>query len=120
MNQVLTLYPSVSITRSLTLKISLKILWAASFIVLLFLLGFYIFQVNDLTKKIYSIQNYEDKLEELSFEAKNSEISFSTVNSLATLESQIQNLNLEKVNQIKYIKVLDSQVAKNTSSLPRP
>jgi hypothetical protein len=120
MSQVLAFYPSFPITRSRTFKINLKLFWIASFILLLFLMGFYIFQVNDITKKIYSIQKYEDRLGDLSFETENSEINFSSINSLAILESKIQNLNLEKVNQVKYIKVLDSQVAKISSQNPKP
>jgi len=91
-------------------KIGLKAFWILSFISIISLLIFYIFQVNAMIGETYLIQNYQRKIKELSQENKTLEINFSQANSLSTIESLVKNLNFEKVERIHYIQVLESQV----------
>lgn len=108
----LTLYPPIFI-KQLSLRLSPKIIWFLGFILALVLLVFYIFQVNLMTKEIYSIQNYQRKINDLSRENKILEINLSQQNSLSNIETLARGLNFEKVDKIRYIQVLESQVAKN-------
>ncbi|XOB41708.1 MAG: hypothetical protein ACKKMS_03260 [Candidatus Nealsonbacteria bacterium] len=91
-------------------KIGLKAFWILSFISIISLLIFYIFQVNAMIGETYLIQNYQRKIKELSQENKTLEINFSQANSLSTIETLVKNLNFEKVERIHYIQVLESQV----------
>jgi len=109
---ILALNPSVPVIRPLVLKrkFSLKAFWILSFISIISLLIFYIFQVNSMIRETYLIQNYQRKIKELSQENKTLEINFFQANSLSTIESLVKNLNFEKVERIHYIQVLESQV----------
>ena len=88
-----------------------KVFLTVTFISILALLVFYIFQVNTLTKETYLIQSCEEKLSQLSGENETLEVNFSKVNSLANIENYLQNQNFEKVSQVKYIHILESSVA---------
>lgn len=105
----LTLNPSISIGYRLTLN--LKVFWILSFISILALLAFYVFQVNALTQEIYFSQSYEKKANQLSQENRFLEINFSRANSLKNIESYVQAQNFEKIGKVEYIRVLESTVA---------
>ena len=94
-------------------KISLKFFWILSFISVISLLIFYIFQVNSMIGETYLIQNYQRKIKELFQENKTLEVNFYQANSLSTIENLVKNLNFEKVEQVHYIQVLESQVVAN-------
>jgi len=94
-------------------KIGLRAFWILSFISIISLLIFYVFQVNSMIGETYLIQNYQRKINELSRENKTLGINFYQANSLSTIESLVKNLNFEKVEQIHYIQVLESQVVAN-------
>lgn len=108
MSYILTLSPIIPIHYRLALN--LKFFWVFSLILTIFLLVFYIFQVNFLTREIYSIQNYEAQLKTLTQENENLEIDFSKSNSLANIEKYFQNQNFEKASRVKYIKILESEI----------
>jgi hypothetical protein len=82
-----------------------------TFISILVLLVFYIFQVNTLANETYLIQSCEEKLSQLSGESETLEVNFSKVSSLSNIENYLQNQNFEKVSQVKYIYILESSVA---------
>jgi len=90
-----------------------KIFLTITFISILALLVFYIFQINALTEETHFIQSCEKKLSQLSGENENLEVSFSRANSLVNIENYLQNQNFEKVSQVKYIYILESSVAAN-------
>lgn len=75
------------------------------------LLVLYIFQVNFLTREVYFVQTYENQLKTLTQENKTLEIDFSKVSSLSNIDDYLQNKNFVKVSNVKYIKILESQVA---------
>lgn len=112
MNNTLILNPPFSIFRYLILKrlLSFKIFRTLGLISITLLSVFYIFQINAMMNEIYLTHNYQRKLKNLSQENKTLEISFSQESSLSNIEALIKNLNFEKVNQIHYIQVLESQV----------
>lgn len=123
MNNSLTLTLPISSSQRVAMekrKNLLTVFWILIISLLAFSIVLYVFQVNELTKEIYLIQNYERKLDKLSKENKNAEIGFSTVNSLEKIEGDIQNLNLEKLTEIKYIRILDGQVVKTTQKVVGP
>ena len=71
----------------------------------MFLLVFYIFQVNDKTRASFLIDNYEKQVVEISQKSEMLETNFSNLNSLAALETILNDLNYEQVGQIHYIRV---------------
>lgn len=102
----------IPIIRPLTLKwrFSLKTFWALSFISIIILLVFYIFQINSVTSESYLLQNYQKRLNQLRQENEILEIDLAQVNSLINVEKQIETLGFEKVDKVYYIQVLESQI----------
>lgn len=90
-----------------------KIFWLSIFASILFLLLFYVLQVNCLTQEIYLLENRANKLAQLFSENEVLEINFSRSNSLANIENYLQNGRFEKISQsqTKYIQILESAVA---------
>ncbi|MBU3942482.1 hypothetical protein KKA24_00700 [Patescibacteria group bacterium] len=76
----------------------------------LFLLAFYIYQVNAETSEKYSISNYQERISELSRENNNLEINSAQAGSLSSIAESIKELNFEKTEKIEYIKIMDTQV----------
>jgi len=109
MNYTLAISPPIAI--KFRLNLSLKIFWILALASIISLLILYIFQINSLTYEAYSVQSYEEKLSAFTQENKNMEINFSKASSLDNLESYPLAQNFEKVSQVKYIKILGSQVA---------
>ena len=75
------------------------------------LLIFYVWQINDLTKGSYLINNYEKEISKLNLENKNLEVSFAENSFMGQALSKIQALNFQKTTSVKYIQVLDNSVA---------
>ncbi len=115
MNNALILNPSF-INISFRWKISLKLFWLLSFLSIVALLVFYIFQVNAAVSERYLIQEYEKRIGEVSRESQNLVISSAQVGSLDKVEELLETLNFEKINKIHYIRVLDTQVARQGSN----
>lgn len=79
-------------------------------IIIIGLLGFYIFQVNAKISERFLVQEYEQKLNNLSQENKILEISFAQDGSLGRIIQMAEELNFEKTDKIHYIRALDTQV----------
>jgi len=92
-------------------SLRVKILSFLSICSIAILLGFYIFQANAMTEETYLLQNQQKKIRGLSQENSELEISLSKTNSLLNVEQLVNNLNFEKTNQIRYLRVLEGQVA---------
>ncbi|MFC1663640.1 hypothetical protein ACFL0A_00725 [Patescibacteria group bacterium] len=90
---------------------NLKIFWALSSVLIISLLFFCLFQINEIAKGNYLTKNYQKKIADLSGENKGLEITASQLNSLTNIEALVANLNFEKITKIHYIKVLESSVA---------
>ncbi len=76
-------------------------------------------RINSLTREIYELQNYEKSIANLAQENKNLEIRYAKANSLTSIEEKTKSLELEKITTIRYIKLSEVQVAKN-SKVPTP
>ncbi len=109
MSLVLSINPPVAI--KLKFSSGSKILRIVILALITSLLILYIFQVNFLTREVYSVESYENQLETLTQENKALEIDFSKVSSLSNIDDYLQNKNFVKASNVKYIKILASQVA---------
>lgn len=109
MNTLVLRLPSVLKKRSLHL--SLKSFWILSTVFLISLLVLYIFQVAFLAKETFLIQNYQKKINDFSRENQKLEISLAKQNSPLNLEALVQNLNFEKTDKVRYLQILEGQVA---------
>lgn len=89
-----------------------KILCAFLFISTISLL---IFQLGVVTQKIYLIEVSQRDLSALSEQNKSLEINFARLDSLSNIDDHLAISNFLKVKakEIKYIQILDSEVAKN-------
>jgi len=103
-----TLILSLPISSIFRFRISLKVLWIFISILTLSLLVVCIFQIGAYTKEVYLVQNYENKLGQLTQENKILEVSFSEVDSLNNVGNYVQNNGFEKTNKIDYIRLLES------------
>ena len=113
MNNASTLNLPISIiqTNPLKFRFNLKIFWILSFILIIFFSVFYIFQVNNLAKSIYQIKIYQKKLEDISQEKETLEVNIVKEDSLTNLETLIKDLGFEKAEKIRYLEVLETQIA---------
>ena len=92
-------------------KLNLKSFRVTAAIILAVLLSLFIFQNSSLARGNALIENYENRIEEISRQNRDLEIDFSQKNSLRDTESLLEELNFEKVTKIDYIRVLETSVA---------
>lgn len=85
------------------------------FISTISLLIFYIFQLGVITQKIYLIEDSQRELSALSEKNKSLEINFARLDSLSNIDDHLAISNFVKAaaKEIKYIQILDSEVAKS-------
>lgn len=77
----------------------------------LVLMGFYVWQINNLTKDSYLINSYGKQIGQLSEENKSLQVSFAESSFLGQALVKIQALNFQKTTSVKYIQIPDSSVA---------
>jgi len=77
-----------------------------------FLLFFYIYQINVLTRGTYLISSYKNSIGEISEKNKKLEVSFAENSFLGEVLTKTQDLNFQKTTSVKYIQVLESSLAK--------
>ena len=82
------------------------------FFIILSLLIFYAWQINNLTQGFYLINSYEKQISKLSDENKNLQISFAESSFLGEALAKIKTLNFEKTTSVKYIQIPDNFLAK--------
>ena len=92
------------------LKLNGKILKTLSFLTILALAAFFIYQNNLMIKKTYLLASYEGQVEALSAENENLKIKTSQMDSLGSVEEAISKLNYEKIGETRYIQVLEPRV----------
>ena len=108
MNHTLSLnLPVVSKKIPLSLR-SFSIFSIAFLFLLLFL---YVFQVTILARSTDLVKNYQRRINELSRDNASLEISLAKQNSLVNIKTLVQNLNFEKTDQVRYLQILEGQVA---------
>lgn len=111
MNYALILNPLVIRPLILRWKFSFKAVGLAGFSLIVFLIGFYVFQVSVITEASFTVANLEKQIADLNKESKNLQISFSLSSSLSGLETALVANGYEKVGKIHYIQVLEGAVA---------
>lgn len=89
---------------------NIKILRFPFFILTLFCLVYYIFQVGALSQELYLIEDYENRLVMLLEKNKFLDINFSKMSSLSNIENYLMSRNFVKPSQVKYIQILESSV----------
>ena len=85
-----------------------KIIFATTIVIILGLLGLYLYQIGDLTRSSYSIRNYQLASQEIV--AKNSNLiggSFDIL-SLNTSENRAKGYGFVKVEKVSYIPMIAS------------
>ncbi len=97
-----------SITGSLAKKS--KVFWVFVSVLLAMFLIFYVFQINIKTQQISLIQNYRNKMENLSQENEDLKINFLQVNSFENIETLIKELNFEKLSQTYFVQIIEDQI----------
>ena len=88
-----------------TLKLNWNILCFIGLFTIMFLLFFYVYSVNELTKGTYLIKNYEKQTNNLLQENKGLEVDFAKSGFLGNLEVKTKELSFEKTQKIKYIQI---------------
>ena len=81
---------------------------------LVFFLSFYVFQVQAIINKEYQIEKYQQTVTGLSKNNSSLEMEAVGFNSLENIEKKIENLNLVKVEEIKYIFISKDYLARET------
>ena len=89
-----------------------KTFWTISFISLFFLLFSLILQVNYFARDVFTINDCQNKLSQLSGSREGLEINLARSTSLKNIEDYLENKNFEKANQVKYIQILEPSVVK--------
>ena len=76
-----------------------------------FLLFFYIYQINVLTRGTYLVAGYENTIDKISEENQKLEVNFAENSFLGEVLTKTQDLNFQKTTLVKYIQVLESSLA---------
>ena len=87
-----------------------RVFWVITSLVIILFCILSVIQVGFMTKDIYSIRDYQNRIAELSYDNQLLEVSFSQSNSLSNFDGLATNLKLEKTDRVQYIHVLDGQV----------
>jgi len=112
LNNSITIFNSISKKLTFQKKFSLRFIIISNILLIIFLLIFYVFQINSVIKESYLIENYHQKIKSLSEENKNLEITFSHLDSLSNIENLVAGLNFEQTDTIHYIQADQSYIAK--------
>lgn len=94
-------------------KFNLKIIWIFGGLLILILLIFSIFQVNQMTRENFLVKSYKNRIGQLSENSELLKIDWAKSNSLVNIEQYLQTQNFKKVGQVRYIRILESSVVKS-------
>ena len=101
---------SITKPKWLELGLMLKIAICLFSVSIIFLLGFYVFQVGDLLGKSFVIRNYEIEMHGYS---TNNSLDMVSSRSLNALEYKVSKLNFVSVGNVKYIPIDRNQLVSN-------
>ncbi|MFH1401832.1 MAG: hypothetical protein ABIG40_02625 [Parcubacteria group bacterium] len=91
--------------KTLILRQNKNILILTAFLIIFSLLVSYIFQINNLVSKSYSLQSYQKNIEKVSSENEKMESSLAGAGSLQNAEARISKLGFEEITKIHYIQI---------------
>lgn len=98
-------------TKTRVKKIKSKVL-SSSIVILVFgLCAIFVLQFGEMIKENYVLAQCENNIEELSLENQKLSDDFLKINGLGNLREIAKNLNFEKPETIRYIKVITGEVA---------
>lgn len=114
MNNILAINSFISTIRpfipGLKWKFNLRIFYLLCFSLIGIFFVFYIFQINSVIQKTYLLKNYEAEFSLLSEETQALGVKFAQANTLENIELLIKDLSYEKIEEIRYIQLVGSQV----------
>ena len=94
-------------------KINWRVLFVVGFTVMILSLFFYVYQIYNLTRGYYLVNNYENRLEQLLKENQNLEVNFAENSFLGEVLSDALLMNFQKATAVKYIQISDNSFALN-------
>ena len=112
MNSLILHFPLIPTYPSLTLNFKKIALLGIGLLV--FSLSFYIFQVQAIINKEYQVEKYGQMIADVSRNNSFLEIEAVGLNSLENIEKKIENLNLVKVEEIRYIIISQDHLVRKT------
>ncbi len=112
MNSLILHFPLISICPPLALNLKKLALLGAG--LLIFFLSFYVFQVQAIISKEYQIEKYQQMVMNLSKNNSFLEMEAVGLNSLENIEKKIENLNLVKVEEVRYIIISQDYLVRET------
>ena len=94
-------------------KINYKIFYLLAILLslLILMLIFYVYSINELTKGTYLIKNYNKEIDNLSKENRVLQTNFAESGFLEKVQEKVKELSFEKTKEIKYIQILESSLA---------
>jgi hypothetical protein len=93
-------------------KVNWKVVYCLGMVLFLAMLVFYVYLVNEMTRSVYVIKNYEKEISVLLGENKKLEAHFTKTNLLGKITDKARELSFEKTTNIKYMQILESSLAK--------
>jgi hypothetical protein len=111
MSKVLAANSSILFIRPLALRTNRKFVFSSLLFLTFCLLVCYFFQINALTAQSYSLQEYQDKIEELETQNGKLEVKLASLDSLSSVESLAGSLEYEKITKINYVQIMEASVA---------
>ena len=88
-----------------------KTLWTLFIFSMLGFTASLILQINYLARDVFLLQEYRQKLSQLSNNNEGLEIHLAQSSSLKNIENYLQSKNFVKADQVKYIQILEASVA---------
>lgn len=85
--------------------------WRLCAILSVILTCLYVYQVNEMTRETYAIREYNRKAEMVLEQRRRAEYDFLSYNSLARIETLVEDRGFERGGNIHYIRVADTQMA---------
>lgn len=93
-------------------QVNWKPFYITMMVVLSLVLVFYVFSVNELTRGVYTIKNYNQQIGSLLKENKVLANSFSNNNFLIKTQERAEQLSFQKTSNVAYVQVLETTLAK--------
>lgn len=98
-------------------KVAVKIIFKAILIsqglLLLCLLGFYVFQIGDLIKLSYTVQTSKQQIKGMATGNLGLEVDSASQSYLVAIEEKLSQLDFVKVENIKYLPIPPNRIAKS-------
>jgi|SRR3989344_1571470 len=92
------------------------LLYAMAALVFMLLL-FYVWQINELTRGSYAIDQYSRQVNQLMSQNKDLEVNLAQTSFMGESLAKIEALNFKKATSVRYIQILDTSLA-SASQLP--